>query len=215
MVTPAPGRNGAPTATTSLDPTPPSADDGAANCYAYRQARQQRLATRRRILRWVIRAGTGAFSLALLLPALALRSLTQEVKSVAAGDLLVFATGPRAGASIDVTALEPGAAVQAFPQDKSDNERNLIELVRLGADLPTGLVAFSAICTHLGCTVAPGLNDRGDIICPCHGSQFDPARDAAVVRGPASRPLPALPLQISAGGQVLAASGFSGPIGLV
>ena len=58
---------------------------------AYRQAHQEeRLATRRRILRWAIRVGTGAFSLALLLPALALRSLTREVQEVTAGDLLVL-----------------------------------------------------------------------------------------------------------------------------
>ena len=50
----------------------------------------------------MIRVGTGAFSLALLLPALALRSLTREVQEVAAGDLLVYATGDQAGLPVDV-----------------------------------------------------------------------------------------------------------------
>src|SRR5215217_5613875 len=82
---------------------------------AYRLAHQEeRLATRRRILRWVIRVGTGAFSLALLLPALALRALTREVKEVTAGDLLVYATGDQAGLPVDVASLEPAMAVQAF-----------------------------------------------------------------------------------------------------
>jgi Rieske Fe-S protein len=47
------------------------------------------------------------------------------------------------------------------------------------------VVAFSAICTHQGCTVAP----RGDVLaCPCHGSRY--ALDTgAVVNGPAPRPL--------------------------
>jgi rieske iron-sulfur protein len=181
---------------------------------AYRLARQEeRLATRRRILRWVIRVGTGAFSLALLLPALALRSLSREVREVAAGDLLVYATGDQSGLPVDVAAIEPGMAVQAFPEGKSDNERNLIELVRLAADLPTGLVAYSAICTHLGCTVLPNLSQQGHIVCPCHASLFDPADHAEVITGPANRPLPSLPVEVSSDGVVRAAGGFEGPVG--
>jgi rieske iron-sulfur protein len=181
---------------------------------AYRQAHQEeRLATRRRILRWAIRVGTGAFSLALLLPALALRSLTREVREVAAGDLLVYATGDLSGLPVDVAAIEPGRAVQAFPEGKSDNERNLIELVRLTADLPAGLVAYSAICTHLGCTVLPSLSQQGYIVCPCHASLFDPADDARVITGPANRPLPSLPVEVSSDGVVRAAGGFEGPVG--
>jgi len=183
---------------------------------AYRQAHhEERLATRRRILRWAIRIGTGAFSLALLLPALALRTLTREVQEVAAGDTLVYATGDQAGLPVDVAAIEPDMAVQAFPEGKSDNERNLIELVRLAADLPAGLVAYSAICTHLGCTVLPRLSEQGYIVCPCHASVFDPAADARVVSGPANRPLPALPIEVSSDGVVRAAGGFAGPVGPV
>ncbi|OIJ97721.1 Rieske (2Fe-2S) protein [Streptomyces colonosanans] len=48
--------------------------------------------------------------------------------------------------------------------------------------------AFSAICTHLGCTVGTVAN--GTINCPCHGSRYR-ITDAAVVHGPAKRPLPA------------------------
>lgn len=49
------------------------------------------------------------------------------------------------------------------------------------------VVAFSAICTHRGCTVAP---DGDRLACPCHGSVFD-AFTGAVVNGPAEDPLPA------------------------
>lgn len=179
-----------------------------------RQKEDERLTTRRRILRWVIRLGTGAFSLALLLPALALRTLTREVEVVAAGDTLVYAAGDQAGTPIAAEAIAPGTSVQAFPEGKSDNDQNLIELVRLSDALPAGLVAYSAICTHLGCSVLPNLTAEGYILCPCHASLFDPAADAAVLVGPAARPLPALPLEISADGVVVAAGGFAGPVGV-
>ena len=48
--------------------------------------------------------------------------------------------------------------------------------------------AFSATCTHRGCTV--GSVADGTIRCPCHGSRFS-INDAAVTGGPASRSLPA------------------------
>lgn len=48
--------------------------------------------------------------------------------------------------------------------------------------------AFSAVCTHQGCTVS-GVAD-GVITCPCHGSTFDIAT-GDVKQGPATAPLPA------------------------
>ena len=46
--------------------------------------------------------------------------------------------------------------------------------------------AFTAVCTHQGCTLDQVA--EGVISCPCHGSRFDIA-DGAVVRGPADQPL--------------------------
>ena len=62
-------------------------------------------------------------------------------------------------------------------------------------------VAYSAVCTHQGCTVA---YQDGELACPCHGSVFDPANGGAVVTGPASRPLPGIPVKIQ-GGEVVRA----------
>ena len=46
--------------------------------------------------------------------------------------------------------------------------------------------AFTAVCTHAGCTV--GSVSSGTINCPCHGSRFN-VNTGAVVNGPASSPL--------------------------
>jgi Rieske Fe-S protein len=56
--------------------------------------------------------------------------------------------------------------------------------------------AFSAICTHQGCTVGSVAN--GTINCPCHGSRFRIA-DGSVAHGPATRPLPEEKITVEGG----------------
>ncbi len=53
--------------------------------------------------------------------------------------------------------------------------------------------AFSAICTHQGCTV--GDVAGGVIVCPCHGSQFS-VEDGSVTAGPAPSPLPEVAITV-------------------
>lgn len=60
------------------------------------------------------------------------------------------------------------------------------------------VVAFSAVCTHMGCTVSPAGKE---LHCPCHGSKFD-AATGRVLHCPAQRPLPAVPVTVK-GKQVL------------
>ena len=62
-------------------------------------------------------------------------------------------------------------------------------------------VAYSAVCTHAGCTVA---YKNAQLACPCHGSVFDPANGAEVVSGPAQTPLPEVPITVQ-DGQILRA----------
>jgi Rieske Fe-S protein len=67
-----------------------------------------------------------------------------------------------------------------------------VVVVREGTDVH----AFSARCTHLGCTV--NSVSKGKIFCPCHGSVFD-ARTGAVLQSPATRPLPRVSVTVRNG----------------
>ncbi|WP_344778169.1 Rieske (2Fe-2S) protein [Nocardioides panacisoli] len=60
--------------------------------------------------------------------------------------------------------------------------------------------AFSSTCTHAGCTVSQVSG--GEIVCPCHGSQFS-ITDGSVDGGPAPSPLPSVAVQVK-GDQVVA-----------
>ena len=63
----------------------------------------------------------------------------------------------------------------------------------------TTVAAFSAVCTHMGCTVAPAGKE---LDCPCHGSRYN-AATGEVIGGPAPRALPPVAVKIS-GGNVIA-----------
>ncbi|MBJ6727251.1 QcrA and Rieske domain-containing protein [Geomesophilobacter sediminis] len=54
-----------------------------------------------------------------------------------------------------------------------------------------GLIALSAVCTHLGCIVQ-WEKDKQDFLCPCHAGRYTP--EGTVISGPPPRPLPKLPL---------------------
>jgi thiosulfate dehydrogenase [quinone] large subunit len=58
-----------------------------------------------------------------------------------------------------------------------------------------GVFAYSEICTHQGCTISYSPADRL-LICPCHGSTYDPFNNAKVLSGPAPTPVPKVKVAI-------------------
>jgi len=76
-----------------------------------------------------------------------------------------------------------------------------------------GIVAYSKICTHVGCPVALYEQQTHHLLCPCHQSQFDVANHCEVIFGPAARPLPQLPITIDDEGYLIAQSDFTEPVG--
>jgi thiosulfate dehydrogenase [quinone] large subunit len=66
-------------------------------------------------------------------------------------------------------------------------------LIRTATD---AVCAFSAVCTHEGCSVDYDSVSK-ELICPCHGARFDPLQNGKAIGGPTRTPLTELPVEIS------------------
>jgi thiosulfate dehydrogenase [quinone] large subunit len=67
----------------------------------------------------------------------------------------------------------------------------------------TGVFAYSATCTHEGCTVSY-KNSSKSLYCPCHGAEFDPFTNGGAISGPARDALPTVKVKIDGDWVVLA-----------
>jgi len=76
-----------------------------------------------------------------------------------------------------------------------------------------GIVAYSKICTHVGCPVGLYEQQTHHLLCPCHQSTFDVTRDCEVIFGPAHRPLPQLKISVDTDGYLVADAPFLEPVG--
>jgi Rieske Fe-S protein len=148
------------------------------------------------------------------------------------GDLLVLSEAEQEGKIIKADDLKLGEPPRhAWPKDpktsviRKGSRLNEILVIRLDPgemDEETrsrsadGIVAYSAICTHTGCSVTGWLKsetgDKDILKCFCHNSEFNPREGAQVVFGPAPRRLAALPLAIGDGSLTIAAR-FVGKVG--
>ncbi|MGA1147350.1 MAG: ubiquinol-cytochrome c reductase iron-sulfur subunit, partial [Candidatus Nanopelagicales bacterium] len=76
-----------------------------------------------------------------------------------------------------------------------------------------GILAYSKICTHVGCPIALYEHRTHHLLCPCHQSTFDLADSGDVIFGPAARRMPQLPIRVDEEGYLVAASDFQEPVG--
>ena len=178
---------------------------------------------RRQFLGRTVAFALGVLGLALLFP---LRSLGPRPPSQ------LFRTAWRAGALVVRESGEPvrpgdvasGEVLTVFPEGHTKDGDVPALLVRLDpADLELppqrsgwtvdGLVAYSRLCTHLGCPVGLYEQETSRVFCPCHQSAFDLLDGAEPLAGPATRPLPQLPIQVGPDGLLRAGGDFSAPVG--
>jgi ubiquinol-cytochrome c reductase iron-sulfur subunit len=134
------------------------------------------------------------------------------------------------GTNRPITAAEfntPGSMVTVIPEGYEDNFDALAKAAVIIIKLAPGelqaptvmnwtvndIVAYSKICTHVGCPVALYEQTTHHILCPCHQSTFDATKGAEVVFGPATRPLPQLPMTTDAQGYLVARGDFHEPVG--
>jgi ubiquinol-cytochrome c reductase iron-sulfur subunit len=136
------------------------------------------------------------------------------------------------GTPIKAADVTLGSAFHVIPEGLQDLEHGKLEekakaavlLMRLRPEdlneLPErkdwsydGIVAYSKICTHVGCPVALYEQQTHHLLCPCHQSQFDVANHCEVIFGPAKRPLPQLPIAVDSEGYLIAQSDFTEPVG--
>ncbi|WP_330238470.1 cytochrome bc1 complex Rieske iron-sulfur subunit [Streptomyces sp. NBC_00525] len=76
-----------------------------------------------------------------------------------------------------------------------------------------GIVAFSKICTHVGCPISLYEQQTHHVLCPCHQSTFDLADGARVIFGPAGHALPQLRIGVNSEGNLEALGDFEEPVG--
>jgi ubiquinol-cytochrome c reductase iron-sulfur subunit len=121
----------------------------------------------------------------------------------------------------------PGGMITVIPEGYQDNDNEIAKaaviIIKFGpGELkpPTNMnwtvdniVAYSKICTHVGCPVALYEQTTHHILCPCHQSTFDAPAGAEVLFGPAPRPLPQLPMGVDSEGYLIATSDFHEPVG--
>jgi ubiquinol-cytochrome c reductase iron-sulfur subunit len=183
---------------------------------------------RRKVLGGLLVTGLGVFGVVAAFPLL--RSLGPKPGSSLfrtnwkKGTLLVNQDGK----PVHRTDMEVGGLLTVFPKGwQSTTTAQAVDqtvLIRVQSTklvtlkgredwAPDGYVAYSKVCTHLGCPVGLYEQELELLVCPCHQSMFN-VRDGAFPEfGPAPRPLPQLPIYFDSAGFLRARKGFDQPIG--
>lgn len=201
---------------------------------------------RRRVLNWIGGLGVVAFFGSLLAPLKDLQVVSGSTAAQLQGQQLVVAEKeftPAGGSktlkkgdtlTADSFSKKPDT-VLASPANLLEKDHYIINLYYLEESMMTdptkmdwtdqGFVAYSAVCTHLGCTVGwedsdskpkgapPDKRKGASALCPCHLSDFDVYHGSEVVSGPAPRPVPQIGVKVADDGSIVLTSDFEGKIG--
>ena len=183
---------------------------------------------RRKLLGGLFALGAGIFGIVAIFPLL--RSLgpvpgtSLDRTDWRKGSLLVDSNGR----SVKRGTLVVGGIMTVYPQNfeysPNGQATDQTVLIRVqDSDLvtapgretwaPAGYVAYSKVCTHLGCPVGLYEQQLELLVCPCHQSMFNVRNGAVPQFGPAPRPLPQLPLYFDSDGTLRAQTGFDQAVG--
>ena len=133
------------------------------------------------------------------------------------------------GQPVKLGDLEVGSFTTVLPVpfdqlNEEDLAKSPVLLIRLEPGLNNPLpgrenwayqdhVAYSKICTHVGCPIGLYEKQQHQLLCPCHQSTFDVPQGCKVLFGPAARRLPQLPITVDSNGNFVAQAGFDQPVG--
>jgi ubiquinol-cytochrome c reductase iron-sulfur subunit len=183
---------------------------------------------RRKLLGGLAGAALGVFGIVAAFPLI--RSLGPLPKNSLkttdwkAGSYLVDSTGR----PVKVGDIAVGGIATVFPMGYQDTDNgqavDQTVLIRLATtDIatmpgreswgPSGYVAYSKLCTHLGCPVGLYEQQLEMLVCPCHQSMFNVSNGGYPTFGPAPRPLPQLPLYVDGRGYIRSQGGYNQPVG--
>jgi ubiquinol-cytochrome c reductase iron-sulfur subunit len=180
---------------------------------------------RRKLLGTLFLLGSTAMGIVLLFPLV--RSLGPKPGTT------LFKTNWKKGSQLvtidgrEVTSndLEVGGVLTVFPKGYTGSSPDQVILLRLSETLQPltppghtdwgvlGYVAYSKMCTHLGCPVGLYQEQTQQLVCPCHQSIFNVVAGCVPEFGPAPRPLPQLPITVDAAGFLRSKGGFDQPVG--
>lgn len=184
---------------------------------------------RRSLLRSTLGLALGLFALPAVLLLRDLGPLPRKTLSTTQWKAGLVLLNAETGLPVRLGDLEIGSFTTVLPAKADDmNEEDLSKAPVLLIRLEPGLnrpadgrenwayqdhVAYSKICTHVGCPIGLYQKQSHKLLCPCHQSTFDVPRACKVVFGPAARALPQLPISVNSSGEFIATASFDQPVG--
>jgi ubiquinol-cytochrome c reductase iron-sulfur subunit len=212
-----------------------STDEERASISAALVERSTVVVRRRKVLGGLFAAGSGLFGIVALFPLLRslgpVPKLSLDTTDWKRGSVLVDSNGR----TVTKDTLVVGGIMTVYPKSQwvggqggyvTDDGQAIDQTVLIrvqDTDLvtqkgretwaPAGYVAYSKLCTHLGCPVGLYEQELELLVCPCHQSMFNVRNGAVPQFGPAPRPLPQLPLMFNNDGDLVAQASYDQAVG--